>query len=156
MTPSRVHIRRWWLGVVVALVVAAGCAEDKPKRSDVDRAALVVYPGATVQSETWNDAIDDDYIDTGGQHLPARLSVTWDMGQKATVEEVITTISEELVAMGWTPDPQYASAFSLRFFRTQHGNSDELDLSVNVSLDVPNGSDPSENEVVAYSIDYLP
>jgi hypothetical protein len=157
MTISVVEsIRRWWFGFIVALVVAAGCASDRPKLSDVDRAALVVYPGATIKTESWHDAIDEDYIDTGGQHTRAGLTASWAMTKEATVEEVLTTIAEELVAMGWTSDPKYTNAYSLRFFRTRQGNRDILDLFVNPSVDVPNGSDPSEHQVLGYVIVYLP
>jgi hypothetical protein len=151
-----VPIRKWWFGLVVACVVAGGCASDKPKQSDVDRAALVVYPGATIETESWHDAIDVDYIDTGGLHEPAALIASWAMTQTATAEQVLTTISEELVAMGWISDPKYTSVNSLRFVRTLQGNRDILDLDVKVGLDVPNGSDRSKSIALSYTIVYLP
>jgi hypothetical protein len=149
--------RRWMWSVLAALLVVGvvGCSDDKPKRSDVDDASLIVYPGATVEFESWTDEESGRYIDGDRFNKRGNLTVNFQLAEPETVGEILDWATIELEAMGWKP--KIVGDRDLTFARTAaDGSLDNHSVEFLRGIEFVEGDDPSQDIVRSYTITYVP
>ncbi len=142
--------------VATALLLLVGCGDDLPQHSEseVDRTALVVFPGAIRTSDHWIDAIDVQTLDAGPIKEDAHLTASFEVTGLHTTGEVLSWVTDQLVGLGWTADTKWT--LRQHFNRTVGSNRDEIQVCVSFSGDPPPGVELSDVPASSYVIIYLP